>query len=105
MNTWRNASLAVTAVALMTLTTACGQDNGNSSPTSQSVGNAAAQQPAGSAYGSNGGYGSGDGYGNAIQECFGMNYGQAKNFAGEAGHASKPALGAKLTAIAHGCDA
>ncbi|HEY9437936.1 MAG TPA: SCO0930 family lipoprotein [Streptomyces sp.] len=65
MNTWRNASLAVTAVALMTLTTACGQDNGNSSPTSQSVGNAAAQQPAGSAYGSNGGYGSGDGYGSA----------------------------------------
>jgi hypothetical protein len=49
--------------------------------------------------------GSGDGYGNAIQECFGMNYGQAKNFAWEAGHASKPALGAKLTAIAHGCDA
>jgi len=47
--------------------------------------------------------GSGDGYGNVIQECFGMNYGQAKNLAWESGHASKPALGAKLTAIAHGC--
>jgi hypothetical protein len=47
--------------------------------------------------------GSGGGYGNAIQECFGMNYGQAKNMAWESGHASKPALGAKLTAIAHGC--
>ena len=48
--------------------------------------------------------GSGGGYGNAIQECFGTNYGQAKNLAWESGHASKPALGAKLTAIAHGCD-
>ncbi len=34
-----------------------------------------------------------------------MNYGHAKSFAWEAGHASKPALGAKLTTIAHGCDA
>lgn len=47
--------------------------------------------------------GSGDGYGNAIQQCFGMNYGQAKNLAWEAGHASKPALGARATADAHGC--
>lgn len=45
----------------------------------------------------------GNGYGNAIQDCFGMNYGQAKNAAWESGHAAKPALGAKLTAIAHGC--
>jgi hypothetical protein len=52
------------------------------------------------ALGSNG---TGGGYGNAIQECFGANYGQAKNAAWEAGHASKPALGAKLTADAHGC--
>jgi hypothetical protein len=47
--------------------------------------------------------GSGDGYGNAIQQCFGMNYGQAKNLAWASGHAEKPALGAKVTAIAHGC--
>jgi hypothetical protein len=47
--------------------------------------------------------GSGHGYGNAIQQCFGMNYGQAKNLAWEAGHASKPALGAPATAAAHGC--
>lgn len=65
MNTWRNASLAVTAVALVTLTTACGQETGNSSPNGQAVGNAAAQQPADSAYGSDGGYGSGGGYGSA----------------------------------------
>jgi hypothetical protein len=45
----------------------------------------------------------GNAYGNAVQECFGMSYGQAKNAAWEAGHASKPALGAKDTAIAHGC--
>jgi len=45
----------------------------------------------------------GNGYGKAIQDCFGTSYGQAKNAAWEAGHADKPALGAKLTAIAHGC--
>ena len=45
----------------------------------------------------------GNGYGNAIQDCFGTSYGQAKNAAWDAGHGSKPALGAKLTAIAHGC--
>lgn len=61
MNTWRNASLAVTAAALLTLTTACGQEQGTASPNGQSVGNAApAQQPAESGYGSaGGGYGSG----------------------------------------------
>ena len=45
----------------------------------------------------------GNAYGNEVKECFGMSYGQAKNAAWEAGHASKPALGAKNTAIAHGC--
>jgi hypothetical protein len=45
----------------------------------------------------------GNGYGKSIQDCFGTSYGQAKNAAWESGHASKPALGAKLTAIAHGC--
>jgi hypothetical protein len=45
----------------------------------------------------------GNAYGNAVKECFGTSYGQAKNAAWEAGHASKPALGAKDTAIAHGC--
>jgi len=47
--------------------------------------------------------GDGTAYGQAIQDCFGANYGQAKNAAWESGHGSKPALGAKLTAIAHGC--
>ncbi|MGW1813832.1 SCO0930 family lipoprotein [Streptomyces sp. NPDC002125] len=60
MNTWRNASLAVTALALVALTTACGQEKGTASPNGQAVGNAApAQQPADSGYGSDGGYGSG----------------------------------------------
>ena len=45
----------------------------------------------------------GNGYGKAIQDCFGTTYGQAKNAAWDSGHATKPALGAKLTAIAHGC--
>ncbi|NEE44373.1 hypothetical protein G3M55_07090, partial [Streptomyces sp. SID8455] len=51
----------VTAVALLTLTTACGQEQGTASPKGQSVGNAApAQQPAEGGYGSEaGGYGSG----------------------------------------------
>jgi len=44
-----------------------------------------------------------DGYGKAIQNCFGTSFGQAKNAAWEAGHASKPALGAKQTTLAHGC--
>jgi hypothetical protein len=45
----------------------------------------------------------GDGYGKAVQDCFGTSYGQAKNAAWEAGHADRPALGAKLTALAHDC--
>ncbi|MEU8675357.1 SCO0930 family lipoprotein [Streptomyces sp. NPDC048560] len=59
MNTWRNASLAVTATALLALTTACGQEKGASGPDGQVVGNAVpAEQPADSGYGSDGGYGS-----------------------------------------------
>ncbi|MFI1936281.1 SCO0930 family lipoprotein [Streptomyces purpureus] len=59
MNTWRNASLALTAAAVLALTTACGQDNGNNLG-GQSVG-AANPAAAGSenGYGSDGGYGSG----------------------------------------------
>lgn len=53
MNTWRNASLAVTAVAVLALTTACGQDKGES-PNGQAVGAAA---PADGGYGSDSGYG------------------------------------------------
>ncbi|MEU8892764.1 SCO0930 family lipoprotein [Streptomyces sp. NPDC048442] len=60
MSTWRNASLAVTAAAVLALTTACGQENGNGSSGSQSVGNAApAEKPAGDGYGSGDGYGDG----------------------------------------------
>ncbi|MGW7418338.1 SCO0930 family lipoprotein, partial [Streptomyces sp. NPDC054863] len=60
MSTWRNASLAVTAAAVLALTTACGQDNGNGSSGSRSVGNAApAEKPAGDGYGSGDGYGDG----------------------------------------------
>ncbi|MER7136030.1 MULTISPECIES: SCO0930 family lipoprotein [Streptomyces] len=59
MNTWRNASLAVTAAALLVLTTACGQEQGAETPGGQAVGNAApARQPADVGYGSDGGYGS-----------------------------------------------
>lgn len=59
MKTWRNVSLAVTAAAVMALTTACGQDKVTESPNGQAVGNAnPAQQPADSGYGSDkGGYG------------------------------------------------
>ncbi|MDX3324913.1 MULTISPECIES: SCO0930 family lipoprotein [Streptomyces] len=70
MNTWRNASLAVTAVALLALTTACGQEKGTASPNGQAVGNAApAQQPADSGYGSDGGYGSDVGADTAPKEA------------------------------------
>ena len=40
-------------------------------------------------------------YGLRIQACLGDNYGQAKNAAWASGHAAKPALGAKLTYLAH----
>ncbi|WP_432104062.1 SCO0930 family lipoprotein [Streptomyces sp. bgisy091] len=56
MKTWRNASLAVTAAALLALTTACGQGEGDVSPRGQAVGNAV---PAEGGYGSDGGYGAG----------------------------------------------
>ncbi|MCS0634676.1 SCO0930 family lipoprotein [Streptomyces sp. LP05-1] len=56
MNTWRNASLAVTAAAVLALTTACGQDAGGGAGGTQAVGAAA---PAGAP--ARGGYG--DGYG------------------------------------------
>ena len=47
----------------------------------------------------------GNGYGKAVQDdaCFGTTYGLAKNAAWDAGHADKPAVGAKLAAIVHGC--
>ncbi|WP_405997297.1 SCO0930 family lipoprotein [Streptomyces sp. NBC_00829] len=52
MNTWRNASLAVTAAAVLTLTTACGQEKGTENPNGQAVGAAAAAQPGSGGYGS-----------------------------------------------------
>lgn len=62
MNTWRNASLAVTAAAVLALTTACGQDTGSQTPNGQAVGAAnPANQPADGGYGSDSGYGSGAG--------------------------------------------
>ncbi|RYJ29353.1 putative lipoprotein [Streptomyces sp. L-9-10] len=54
MNTWRNASLAVTAVAVLALTTACGQEQGTNT-NGQSVG---AAKPADAGYGADTGYGS-----------------------------------------------
>jgi predicted lipoprotein with Yx(FWY)xxD motif len=55
MNSWRNVSLAVTAAAVLAMTTACGQDGGNGSPGARSVGNAApAGQPAQGGYGDDG---------------------------------------------------
>ncbi|MFI1395758.1 SCO0930 family lipoprotein [Streptomyces sp. NPDC020681] len=57
MNTWRNASLAVTAAAVLALTTACGQEKGNETPNGQAVGAAnPAQQPGSGGYGAD--YGS-----------------------------------------------
>ncbi|MFD6416860.1 SCO0930 family lipoprotein [Streptomyces sp. NPDC060194] len=61
MNTWRNASLAVSAAAMLVLTTACGQDQGGESTNGQSVGNAV-QQPA-----QDGGYDYGGGGGAAAK--------------------------------------
>lgn len=61
MNTWRNASLAVTAAAVLALTTACGQDKGTENPNGQAVGAAnPAQQPADGGYGSDYGAGAAD---------------------------------------------
>ncbi|MFJ9038922.1 SCO0930 family lipoprotein [Streptomyces sp. NPDC102406] len=55
---WRSASLVATAAALLALTTACGQEKGDTSANGQNVGNAAPAQ---------GGYGS-DGYGSSGQD-------------------------------------
>ncbi|MEU3046682.1 MULTISPECIES: SCO0930 family lipoprotein [unclassified Streptomyces] len=62
MNTWRNASLAVTAAAVLALTTACGQEQGTETPNGQAVG-AANPAASGGGYGSEAGYGSADGGG------------------------------------------
>lgn len=51
----RSAALTVTAVALLALTTACGQDKGEQSPNGQNVGNGAPAK--------DNGYGTDDGYG------------------------------------------
>ncbi|MGW2346822.1 SCO0930 family lipoprotein [Streptomyces sp. NPDC001661] len=60
---WRSASLVATAAALLALTTACGQDQGDQAATGQNVGSAADAQ---GGYGSSDGYGSGsDGYGSS----------------------------------------
>ncbi|MFF9868948.1 SCO0930 family lipoprotein [Streptomyces sp. NPDC013953] len=64
MKTWRNASLAVTAAAVLALTTACGQEKGTQNTNGQSVGAAA---PAGAPAENAGGYGSDYGSGGAAQ--------------------------------------
>ncbi|MFD9791181.1 SCO0930 family lipoprotein [Streptomyces sp. NPDC059070] len=66
MATWRNASLAVTAAAVLALTaTACGQDKGSGSPKAQSAGNAAPAAGSGNGYGyGDAGYGAGSGTAN-----------------------------------------
>ncbi|TXS22139.1 hypothetical protein EAO71_25405 [Streptomyces sp. ms191] len=62
MKTWRNAALAVTAVAVLALTTACGQEQGDQTLGGQPAGAAKpAGAPAENGYG-NDGYGGG-GYG------------------------------------------
>ncbi|MFC7309642.1 SCO0930 family lipoprotein [Streptomyces monticola] len=60
MNTWRSASVALTAAALLALTTACGQDQAGDGAEGQNVGNAApAEGGYGDGYGAEGGTGSG----------------------------------------------
>ncbi|MFE7129231.1 SCO0930 family lipoprotein [Streptomyces sp. NPDC057638] len=54
MNTWRNASLAVTAAAVLVLTTACGQDQGGDEPKARTVGATNAAQPGAGGYGDSG---------------------------------------------------
>ncbi|MEU4266758.1 SCO0930 family lipoprotein [Streptomyces sp. NPDC026092] len=61
MKTWRNAALALTAAAVLALTTACGQEKGDQTLGGQPAGAAnPAGAPADSGYAS-GGYGSGSG--------------------------------------------
>ncbi|NWF24756.1 hypothetical protein HW130_00475 [Streptomyces sp. PKU-EA00015] len=71
MNTWRNASLAVTAAAVLALTTACGQDQGTETP-GQAVGAANPAQPGSGGYGADAGYGSGAGEGAAAAKPAGQ---------------------------------
>ena len=59
MNTWRNASLAVTAAAVLALTTACGQEKGTETPNGQAVGAVNPAQPGSGGYGSDYGADSG----------------------------------------------
>ena len=74
---WRSASLVATAVAMLALTTACGQEKGDQSPNGQNVGN---QAPA-----KDNGYGAGsDGYG--------ADTGAAKEGAGKAKAAGQLAV-------------
>ncbi|QGV77399.1 SCO0930 family lipoprotein [Streptomyces ficellus] len=59
MKTWRNASLALSAAAVLALTTACGQEKGATAP----AGSVGAAAPAGAPAENGAGYGSGSGYG------------------------------------------
>ncbi|MEU0663497.1 SCO0930 family lipoprotein [Streptomyces lavendulocolor] len=59
MKTWRNASLALSAAAVLALTTACGQEKGDQAP----AGSVGAAAPAGAPAENGAGYGSGSGYG------------------------------------------
>ncbi|MET9653494.1 MULTISPECIES: SCO0930 family lipoprotein [unclassified Streptomyces] len=69
MKTWRNAALAVTAVAVLALTTACGQEQGDQTLGGQPAGAAKpAGAPAENGYG-NDGYGSGSGAAEAAKSA------------------------------------
>lgn len=92
MSSWRNASLAVTAAALLALTTACGPERGTKTPNGQNVGNAdPAGRDTGSGYGSDG-YGSGSGYGSD-----GAEQGRTGKQAGRLGVWNSKKLGKVLT--------
>lgn len=73
MKTWRNAALAVTAVAVLALTTACGQEQGDQTLGGQPAGAAKpAGAPAENGYGSDGyggGYGSDGGAAEAAKSA------------------------------------
>ncbi|MET9624563.1 SCO0930 family lipoprotein [Streptomyces sp. NPDC006464] len=69
MKTWRNAALAVTAVAVLALTTACGQEQGDQTLGGQPAGAAKpAGAPAENGYG-NDGYGSDSGAAEAAKSA------------------------------------
>ncbi|AWT46749.1 MULTISPECIES: SCO0930 family lipoprotein [Streptomyces] len=84
---WRSASLAAGAVAVLALTTACGQDNGGGTPVSQNVG---ATAPAGGGYSGLGN----PGYGTGAKE---ENSATRTATAGELTVADNPELGEVLT--------